>query len=115
MAHARLMERARLTPEGTGLAEMKRLLSALVGDGERVMTLSLHSSTLLPGATVYVRDESERDAFLDRLDSVLGWFTGSLGGVLAPVSAIDASIRGALRPECLPSLKAGPVGSRQTA
>lgn len=93
LAHARLIERARLTPEGTGLAEMKRLLGAMVRDGERVLTLSLHSSTLLPGATVYARDEPERDALLARLDSVLEWFTGRLGGVLASVSSIDTAIR----------------------
>lgn len=95
LAHARLIERARLTPEGTGLAEMQRLLGALVRDGERVLTLSLHSSTLLPGATVYARDEGERDALLARLDAVLEWFTGHLGGVLASVSSIDTAIRGA--------------------
>ncbi len=115
LAHTRLMERARLTPEGTHLSEMKRLLRALVRDGERVLTLSLHSSTLLPGATVYARDEEERDALLQRLDSLLGWFTAQLGGVLAPVSGIDAAFRGAQRPECLPSLKPDPLGSGQTA
>lgn len=115
LAHARLLERARLTPEGTGLAEMKRLIAALVGDGERVLTLSLHSSTLLPGATVYARDEAERDALLAALDAIVAWFTGPVGGVLACVSAIDSAIRRAAPPASLPSLKPGPVGSRQTA
>jgi len=115
LAHTRLLERARLTPEGTGVTEMKRLISALVGDGERVLTLSLHSSTLLPGATVYARDEAERDALLDALDSIISWFVTRVGGVLAPVSSIDAAIRGALPPASLPSLKPGPVGSRQPA
>lgn len=109
LARARLLERARLTPEGTSLAEMQRLLAALVRDGERVLTLSLHSSTLLPGATVYAPDETARDALLDRLDTVLGWFAGHLGGVLASVSSIDTAIRH------LPSLKPDPLGSGQTA
>ena len=113
MAHMRLLERARLTPEGTGLAEMQRLLAALVGDGEKVLTLSLHSSTLLPGATVYARDKAERDALLERLDAVLGWFTSRLGGVLAPVSRVDAAIRNT--PARSSNLKSDPVGSCETA
>jgi len=115
LAHLRLLERARLTPEGTGLAEMKRLIAALVADGERVLTLSLHSSTLLPGATVYTRDEAERDALLAALDAIISWFVSQAGGVLACVSSIDSAIRRVTPSPGLPSLKSGPVGSRQTA
>jgi len=113
LAHVRLLERARLTPEGTGLKEMKRLISALVRDGERVLTLSLHSSTLLPGATVYAHDATERDALLARLDAILEWFTSKLGGVLASVSDIDAAIRGI--PVRSSNLKPGLLRSAQTA
>ncbi len=112
LAHMRLLERARLTPEGTGLREMQRLISALVRDGEKVLTLSLHSSTLLPGATVYARDETERDALLKRLDTVLGWFTSELGGVLASVSHIDATIRNVQGRS--PKLKSDLIGSGET-
>ena len=113
LARTRLLERARLTPEGTGLEEMQRLISALVHDGERVLTLSLHSSTLLPGATVYARDARQRDAVLNRLDAVLGWFTSTIGGVLASVSGIDATIRNT--PVRSSNFKSDPLGSRQTA
>jgi len=115
LAHARLLERARLTPEGTDLQEMKRLVKALVRDGERVLTVSLHSSSLLPGATSYARDEAGRDALLARLDGLLEWFVNRVGGVLAPVSAIDANIRDMRRTECLPSLKPDPLRSGETA
>ena len=114
LARARLVERARLTPEGTSLPEMQRLIAALVGDGDRLLTLSLHSSTLLPGATAYAPDVEARDALLARLDAVLAWFGQAVGGNLATVSAIDAAIRSA-RPRHSPNLKPGPVGSRQTA
>ena len=93
LARSGLLERSRLTPEGTSNAEMNRLLAALVRDGERVLTLSLHSSTLLPGATVYARDQGEVDAFLARLDGVLRFFAEELGGKFAAVSAIDARLR----------------------
>lgn len=98
LSRSGLLERSRLTPEGTSLAEMKRLLSALVGDGERVLTLSLHSSTLLPGATVYARDSGEVSDFLTRLDAVLGFFADELGGNFASVSATDAALRSSVLP-----------------
>ncbi len=105
LSRMRLVERARVTPEGTGLAELKRVLGALVRDGEQVVTLSYHSSTLLPGATAYARDEAERDALLDRLDATLTYWTEALGGVLASCSAIDAAIRNNIQSERLPNLK----------
>jgi hypothetical protein len=111
----RMIERARVTPEGTGLAELKRVLGALVRDGEPVVTLSYHSSTLLPGATAYARDEGECDAFLDRLDAALTHWTDALGGVFASCSAIDATIRGARLPDRLPNLKPDAIASCQTS
>lgn len=115
LAHMRMLERARLTPEGTMLRELKRLVKALVHDGERVLTLSLHSSTLLPGATVYARDAKDRDALLARIDALLGWFVRHLGGVLAPISEIDKTIRGAVHPIHLPSFKPDRLRSEETA
>ena len=112
LARARLLERARLTPEGTELAELKRLLAALVHDGERILTLSFHSSTLLSGATAYARTDAERDAFLARLDATLAFFTGPLGGVLASCTSIDTAIRAARPSDRLPNLKPGAVASR---
>ncbi len=118
LSRSRLLERARLTPEGMEIAELKRLLSALVQDGEKVVTLSYHSSTLLPGATSYARNEAERDALLHRLDETLSYWTNQLGGVFASCSAIDAAIRGATvpkaLPERLPNLKAEALVSSQT-
>ncbi len=90
LARSCLLERARVTPEGQSVEELKRLLAALVADGERVITLSYHSSTLLSGATVYARDDAERDAFIGRLDAVLTYFSQTLGGKFASLSTTRA-------------------------
>lgn len=95
LAWGRFLDRDRLTPEGTEIHAMIRLLDALVRDGERIVTMSLHSSALLPGATAYTRDEGEREAFLMRLDAILAHFANTLGGVFASCSATDAAIRAA--------------------
>ena len=85
-ARLSLMERIRLSPEGHGLADMVRLTRAALARGERLFMLSLHSSSLLPGATDYVRDEADRTAFLLRIDKYLHYFLGLDGARTALVS-----------------------------
>ena len=80
LARLRLLERIRLTPEGTDLGAMIRLTRALLADGIRVFCLSYHSPSMVPGFTPYVRDRGELDAFLTRLEDYLAFFTRSLGG-----------------------------------
>ena len=93
LARLGLLERCRLTPEGVPLDSLQRLMAALVGAGERVLTLSYHSSTLLPGATPYARDAAQRDALLGRLDGALGYFVDALGGRLADAGSVEATVR----------------------
>lgn len=88
-----LMDRARLTVEGVPVDALKRLMASLIGSGERLLTLSYHSSTLLPGATVYARTESERDALVESLDETLAHFTRVLGGRLVSVSEAETTVR----------------------
>jgi hypothetical protein len=79
-ARLRLLERLRLSPEGHSLDDMKRQTRAALARGERYFMLTYHSSTLLPGATDYVRDEGERGAFLTRLDEYMRFFNRKCGG-----------------------------------
>lgn len=88
-----LLERCRLTIEDVSAASLRRTMRSLVGDGQRVLTLSYHSSSLLPGATSYARTDMERDALLTCLDETLGYFTESLGGRLASVTEAEMLIR----------------------
>lgn len=83
-----LLERIRLSPEGHTLDDMKRLTSAALAEGQRFFMLTYHSSSLLPGATTYVRDAADRQAFLGTLDGYLRFFLGDCSGRAEKVSVI---------------------------
>ena len=83
-----LIERLRLTPEGFDYADLVRQTLAGYRRGRRLFMLSYHSSSLLPGATSYVRTEGERDVFLATLDRYCAFFTSDLGGVGAGVTEV---------------------------
>ncbi len=88
-----LLERCRLTIEAVPCNSLQRALKSLVRDGQRLLTLSYHSSSLLPGATTYAKTEADRDALLKCLESTLEYFTDILGGRIVSVSAAEAIIR----------------------
>lgn len=76
-----LLERIRLTPEGYTLAEMIRLARALRRQHVSAFTLTLHSPSLKPGCTPYVRDRSDLDNFLRCFVGFLEFFRDDLRGV----------------------------------
>lgn len=76
-----VLSRIRLSPEGFALSAMVRLTRFLFARGQRVFTLSYHSSTLRPGCTRYVRTGAERTAFLALMNDYFTWFRGDFGGV----------------------------------
>jgi hypothetical protein len=92
LARSRLLEKIRLSPEGTTLAEMKRLTTALLADGQRVFCLAYHSSTLLPGGSPYARTPADVTAFLDRIAGYLDFFIEQIGGVPATPLEIRAAL-----------------------
>ena len=93
-----ILDRNRLSPEGSSLADLKRLARDLVQrDRSRVVVLSFHSSSLLPGNTPYVRNARDLEAFLDCMDEFLSFFREELRGV--PVT-----------PACVYSMASGTPG-----
>jgi glycosyltransferase involved in cell wall biosynthesis len=88
MARSGLMERIRLTPEGTRVSDAKRLVRTLLKRGTRIFTLSYHTPSLVPGNTPYVRTPADRERFLDWFDEFYDFFLGELGGVPATVSEV---------------------------
>ncbi len=74
------MERLMLTPEGYELGHLKRLTRALLARGTQVFSFSLHSPSLRPGCTPYVRTESDRREFLSTCRQYFDFFLGELGG-----------------------------------
>jgi hypothetical protein len=81
LARSGLMERIRLTPEGTTLDEMRRLTDTLVDDGCRAFCLAYHSSSLLPGGSPYAKTSLDVDELVARLAGYCAYFLGELGGV----------------------------------
>ncbi len=64
-----------LSPEGSSGREMVRLANTCVAGGAKVLVLSLHSSTLLPGATPFVATAADRHRFLAAIDAFLEYCT----------------------------------------
>jgi hypothetical protein len=88
----RLLERLRLSPEGHSLKDLMRQTWAALAGGTRLFMLTYHSSSMLPGATAYVRDESDRTAFLATLDGYLRFFLGQVGGRVDTVARAAAAL-----------------------
>lgn len=91
-ARLALLERLRLSPEGHTLLDMVRLTRAALARGEGLFMMALHSSTLLPGATEYVRTMSDQAAFLTRIDGFIAYFKERLGGRMGVVSEVAAEM-----------------------
>ena len=90
LARMRLLDRIRLTPEGTSLAEAKRLTDALISEGQRVFVISYHSSSLRVGETSYVRTPSELATFLAWIEGFLEFFFDKHNGRAATPGLILA-------------------------
>lgn len=85
-----LLERIRLSPEGSSLQEMKRLTYSLLNHGEKVFTLTYHSPSLAVGCTPYVRDKEDLRNFLKKIESYLSFFMDEIGGQAAtPLGLFD--------------------------
>jgi hypothetical protein len=87
-----LLARLRLSPEGYSLAELIRQTRAALTAGTRLFMLTYHSSSLLPGATQYVRTEADRHAFLATLDGYLRFFLVELGGRADTATRVAAAL-----------------------
>jgi hypothetical protein len=80
LARLGLVERITLTPEGISFEELRRLTRALLRKGHRVFSFTYHSPSLAPGNTPYVRTQSDLEAFLQRIEQYLRFFTEEIGG-----------------------------------
>jgi len=74
-------ERLHLSPEGYLGEHHRRITRTLLASGVRTFTFALHSPSVLPGCTPYVRTESDLAAFLDACRRYFEFFLGELGGV----------------------------------
>ena len=97
MARSGLMERIRLTPEGTDVSDAKRLVRALLARGTRTFTLSYHTPSLVPGNTPYVRSRADRERFIGWFEEFYDFFLGEVGGAPATVGDVYEMARGETR------------------
>ena len=70
-ARTRLLSRVPLTPEGVPVAEALEAIRIALGEGGRLLTISFHSPSLVPGNTPYVRDAMDLRRFETWWDRVL--------------------------------------------
>lgn len=75
------LERLHLSPEGYLSSHHRRLTHALHHEGVRTFTFSLHSPSVKPGCTPYVKSERDLVEFLDCCRRYFDFFLGELGGV----------------------------------
>jgi len=92
-----LAERILLSPEGYTFEDLARFARAPLAQGERLLTLTLHSPSLVPGHTPYVRTAADRDTLLRVLRRFFEFFLGELGG--RPTTPAEA--HSLLRPSTL--------------
>jgi hypothetical protein len=81
LARCGLANRIVLSPEGNTLHEMQSLTKTLLAEGVRTFSLTLHSPSLKPGCTPYVRTEHDRDRMLDAIDRYCDYFMNQIAGV----------------------------------
>jgi len=60
-----------LSPELSSGEEMVKLSKRFVKSGHKYLNMSFHSTSLLPGKSPFVRDESELTVFLDKIEMFL--------------------------------------------
>lgn len=90
MARLRLLDRIPLTPEGTTLAEAKRVTRWLAAQGQRLFCVSYHSSSLLVGGSPYVRSPGDLATLLHWLEGYLEFFFDEMAGKAATPQDIRA-------------------------
>lgn len=81
MARLRIVNKIMLSPEGSTLEEMKALTKSLVRRGVRTFSLTLHSPSVEPGHTPYVRTTADAVRLLDTVGAYCDFFLGELGGM----------------------------------
>ena len=81
LARLGALNKIMLSPENSTLPEMQVVTRALLADGIRTFSFTLHSPSVEEGHTPYVRTTADLRAFLDRIDAFCDFFFGTIGGV----------------------------------
>jgi hypothetical protein len=79
-----------LSPEGTDVADLVRVVRTLCREGQPVLNLSLHSPSVEPGHTRFVRSEADLERLLGVLEGVLEFTVGQVGARCLTLSEFRA-------------------------
>ncbi len=82
-----LLERVTLSPEGNDFDDQRRLIDAMLAEGNRVVVFSFHSPSLSPGHTPYVRSVEDRAHFLEIIERLLDYVIVRVGA--EPLTTLD--------------------------
>lgn len=77
---AALTKPMRLSPEGASFKDLQALTRRLIADGASVITFTLHSTSLTPGANPYACTQQGVDDLLKTTKSYLAWFQREIKG-----------------------------------
>lgn len=105
LARLGLLERLRLSPEGYGFDNARRLIDACHARGITSFVMSFHSPSLKPGCTPYVRNEAELRLFVDTIYLTLRYLIDAVGAT--PTSVME--LYRMLKPEPLATAPGGVV------
>jgi len=86
----RFLRPLRLSPEGAALEDLQALTRRLLADKTPVLTFTLHSTSLTPGANPYARDANDVAQLLAKTYRYLNWFRDSLGGIFISLDELAA-------------------------
>ena len=78
----------RLSPEGATLDDLKALTRRLVADETPVLTFTLHSTSLTPGANDYAPDGAGVERLQARSSTYFDWFRKEIGGEIVSLSGL---------------------------
>lgn len=84
-------ERLFLSPEGYEHRDCVRLTRFLLARGVRTFQYSLHSPSVEPGHTAYVRSPADLEKFFARISRYFEFFLGELGGVSVTPTELHTS------------------------
>lgn len=86
-------ERLFLSPEGYQFEDCQRLTRHLLQRGQRVFQFSLHSPSVEPGHTPYVRSQADLEKFFASINRYMQFFLGELGGVATTPAELYRQLR----------------------
>ena len=70
-----IARRVKLSPEGTRLADLRRLVDSLVSEQMTVLVLMLHSTSLMKGFSPYAKDDAGLEQLYERMTEIIRYIT----------------------------------------